>query len=81
MLKTRGHTETVETWTCRVITQDPEAMGDGTRLQRGDLVMTLIGSNGQGLFVPSFKKARRITCLAWSEEACYYRQVGHAPGT
>jgi hypothetical protein len=56
VLKTRGHTETVETWTCRVITQDPEAMGDGTRLQRGDLVMTLIGSNGQGLFVRHLRK-------------------------
>ncbi|MBK9999407.1 MAG: hypothetical protein IPO99_20305 [Nitrospira sp.] len=40
VLKTRGHTGDGGNLTCRVITQDPEAMGDGTRLQRGDLVMT-----------------------------------------
>ena len=56
VLKAKEHDETVETWSCRVITQDPEAMGDGTTLQRGDLVMTLIGSNGQGLFVRHLRK-------------------------
>lgn len=56
VLKTRGHAETVETWTCRVITHDGEAMGDGPTLQRGDLVMTLIGSSGQGLFIRHLRK-------------------------
>ena len=56
VLKTKEHDETVETWSCRVITKDPEGMGDPTMLQRGDLVMTLMGSHGQGLFVRHLRK-------------------------
>ncbi len=57
VLKTKGHNEVVETWSCTVVTQDREAMGDGTDLQRGDLVMTLMGSNGQALFVRYLRKS------------------------
>ncbi|MBP8116957.1 MAG: hypothetical protein KAY09_04420 [Nitrospira sp.] len=56
VLKARAQDETVETWTCRVITQDPAARGEGPTLQRGDLVMTLTGSHGQGLFVRHLRK-------------------------
>lgn len=56
VLKTRGHEEAVETWSCTVVTQDREARGGGTALQRGDLVMTLLGSNGQALFVRHLRK-------------------------
>lgn len=56
VLKSKAHDETVETWTCKVITEDPEGMGDQPMLQRGDLVMTLMGSHGQGLFVRHLRK-------------------------
>jgi hypothetical protein len=56
VLKTKEHDETVETWSCRVITKDPEGTGDQIMPQRGDLVMTLMGSHGQGLFVRHLRK-------------------------
>ena len=56
LLKAKAHDETVETWACKVITQQAEAMADGTVLQRGDLVMTLMGSTGQALFVRHLRK-------------------------
>lgn len=56
VLRAKAQDETVETWTCRVITQDPAARGDGATLQRGDLIMTLTGSHGQGLFVRHLRK-------------------------
>lgn len=56
VLKSKAHDETVETWTCKVITEDPEGMGAQSMLQRGDLVMTLMGSHGQGLFVRHLRK-------------------------
>ena len=57
VIKTKGQNEAVETWSCRLITQDSKAMGDTTALQRGDLVMTLMGSNGQALFVRHLRKS------------------------
>ena len=56
VLKAKAHDETVETWACRVITQRAEAMAEGTVLQRGDVVMTLMGSAGQALFVRHLRK-------------------------
>lgn len=56
VLKAKEDGETVETWTCRVITKNPEGREDQTTLQQGDLVMTLMGSHGQGLFVRHLRK-------------------------
>ncbi|MDR4478575.1 MAG: hypothetical protein R3B37_02330 [Nitrospira sp.] len=56
LLKARGGEETLETWSCSVVTQDREARGDAGALRRGDLVMTLMGSEGQALFVRHLRK-------------------------
>jgi len=57
VLKTSGHDEAVETWACRVVTKDSEEPTRGPSMQRGDLVMTLLGANGQALFVRHLRKA------------------------
>lgn len=57
VLKANGRDEAVETWTCRVVTQDHEEPGRRTFMQRGDLVMTLLGTGGQALFVRHLRKA------------------------
>lgn len=57
VLKANGHDEVVETWACRVVTQDYEERKRGPSMQPGDLVMTLLGANGQVLFVRHLRKA------------------------
>lgn len=55
-LMTRGRVKPVETWVCEVVMEgrpmDEQAGAQG----RGDLVMTLIGSEGQPLFVRHLRK-------------------------
>lgn len=57
ILKMKGHDEPVETWSCKVVTQDHETVGRGSAMQRGDLVMTLLGTGGQALFVRHLRKS------------------------
>ena len=57
ILKTRGHDEPVETWSCEVVTQDHAAAGRGSAMQHGDLILTLLGSGGQPLFVRHLRKS------------------------
>ena len=57
ILKTKGHDEPVETWSCEVVTQDHETVGRGSAMQRGDLIMTLLGTGGQPLFVRHLRKS------------------------
>lgn len=56
VLKTGGHDAAVEIWSCSVVTRDREARGGGSDLRRGDLLMTLLGRNGQALFVRQLRK-------------------------
>ncbi len=56
VLKTKGQDEAVEVWSCSVVGQDSQAKNDGTALRRGDVVMTLLGSHGQALFVRHLRK-------------------------
>ena len=55
-LRTRGHDEPVETWVCEVMTQDRPMSEQGIARKRGDLIMTLIGSERQPLFVRHLRK-------------------------
>jgi len=57
VLKARGHEEPVETWTCQVVTQGHVTGGGGSTMQRGDLIMTLRGADGQPLFVRHLRKS------------------------
>lgn len=57
VLTTKGQEAVVEVWSCSVIGQDSRVKGDGTDLRRGDLVMTLLGSHGQALFVRHLRKS------------------------
>ena len=56
VLKTKGQDAAVEVWSCSVVGHDSRAKNDGTALRRGDLVMTLLGSHGQALFVRHLRK-------------------------
>lgn len=56
VIRTKGRGEPIETWSCRVVTQDHAAPGGESILQTGDLVMTLLGSEGQALFVRQLRK-------------------------
>lgn len=56
VLKTKGQDAAVEVWSCSVVGQDSRAKNDGTALLRGDVVMTLLGSHGQALFVRHLRK-------------------------
>ena len=56
VLKSSGH-RPLETWTCEVVTQD-NVTGEGEHaLQRGDLIMTLLGSGGEPLFLRHLRKS------------------------
>jgi hypothetical protein len=55
-LKTRGRDAPVETWICEVVTQGYPISEEGNARERGDLIMTLIGSGGQPLFVRHLRK-------------------------
>lgn len=57
LLKTKGLDKPVERWSCEVVMQDRESMGLGRVLQRGDLIMTLLGTGGQPLFVRHLRKS------------------------
>ena len=57
VLKTKGQDAVVEVWSCSVVGQDSRAPIGGTALRRGDLVMTLLGSQGQVLFVRHLRKS------------------------
>ena len=56
VLKAKGQAAVVEVWSCSVVGEDSRAKIDGTALRRGDLVMTLLGSHGQTLFVRHLRK-------------------------
>ncbi len=56
VLKTEGRGEVREIWSCSVVTRDREAWEGGSDLQRGDVLMTLLGRNGQALFVRHLRK-------------------------
>jgi len=57
LLKSRGEGAVVEMWSCSVVGQDSRAKDDTTALRRGDLVMTLLGSHGQVLFMRHLRKS------------------------
>ena len=57
LLKSRSQDAVVEVWSCSVVGQESRAKDDGTALRRGDLVMTLLGSHGQALFVRHLRKS------------------------
>ncbi|MBA2487328.1 MAG: hypothetical protein H0V35_14795 [Nitrospira sp.] len=57
ILKSKGHDESLETWSCKVVTQDHEAEERGSAMRHGDLVMTLQGTGGQTLFVRHLRKS------------------------
>ncbi|MGC3974001.1 MAG: hypothetical protein QM771_06410 [Nitrospira sp.] len=63
VLKTKGQDAAVEVWSCSVVGQDSRAKSDGNALRRGDLVMTLLGSHGQALFVRHSEKNPGVTDL------------------
>ncbi|MBA5870806.1 MAG: hypothetical protein GDA68_12540 [Nitrospira sp. CR2.1] len=56
ILKTKGQEAVVEVWSCSVVGQDSRAKDEHSALRRGDLVMTLLGSHGQALFVRQLRK-------------------------
>ncbi|MBS0169649.1 MAG: hypothetical protein JSR62_04790 [Nitrospira sp.] len=56
VLKTKGQDAAVEVWSCSVVGQDSQAKNDGIALRLGDVVMTLLGSHGQALFVRHLRK-------------------------
>jgi hypothetical protein len=55
-LITRGHVNSVETWACEVVTQGRPMNEQAGAEGRGNLIMTLIGSEGQPLFVRHLRK-------------------------
>lgn len=57
VLKARGRDEPVETWSCEMVTQGHVTAGEGRAVQRGDLIMTLLGSEGQALFVRHLRRS------------------------
>lgn len=57
VLKTKEQGAVVEVWSCSVVGHDPRAKDDRTALRRGDVVMTLLGSHGQPLFVRHLRKS------------------------
>lgn len=57
VLRTKGQEAVVEVWSCSVVGQDSRAKDEHTALRRGDLVMTLLGSHGQALFVRHLRKS------------------------
>lgn len=57
VLKTKERGAVVEVWSCSVVAQDSRAKDDGTAPRRGDVVMTLLGSHGQALFVRHLRKS------------------------
>lgn len=57
VLKTKGQDAVVEVWSCSVVGQDLRAKDDAIALRRGDLVLTLLGSHGQALFVRHLRKS------------------------
>ena len=76
ILKTKGREGTVETWSCTVVIQGREMAGGGSALQSGDLVMTLLGSDGQALFVRHLRKSVGRPALHWiSRRGTTARQV------
>jgi hypothetical protein len=56
ILNTKGHDKPVEAWSCELVTRSRVTMESGSGLQRGDLIMTLLGSGGQPLFVRHLRK-------------------------
>ncbi len=57
LLKTKEQGQAVERWSCEIVTQDRKDPGLGSALQRGDLIMTLVGTGGQPLFVRHLRKS------------------------
>jgi hypothetical protein len=57
VLKKNGPDQTVENWTCKVVTQDHEEGGGRISVKRGDVWLTLRGAEGQTLFVRHLRKA------------------------
>ena len=56
VLTARGRHEPVETWSCEMVTRSRETVERESDLQRGDLIMTLVGSGGRPLFVRHLRK-------------------------
>lgn len=56
ILKTKGQEAAVEVWSCSVVWQESRAKDEHSALRRGDLVMTLLGKQGQALFVRQLRK-------------------------
>ena len=56
VLKTKEQDAVVEVWSCSVVGQNSRTKDDRTALRPGDVVMTLLGSHGQTLFVRHLRK-------------------------
>ncbi len=56
VLKAKGAPDATESWHCVAMTQDRTDEVHETVLRRGDLVMTLIGPNGQPVLVRQLRK-------------------------
>lgn len=57
VLTAKGHAEAREIWACSVVTRKNQMSGSESDLQRGDLLMTLLGSDGQPLFMRHLRKS------------------------
>ncbi len=57
ILKATGHDEPKEIWSCQIATRDFERDAHRTAVRRGDLLMTLLGSEGKALFVRQLRKS------------------------
>jgi hypothetical protein len=56
-VRAKGAAAAAETWHCVAITQDRNDEEHQVFMKRGDLVMTLVGKNGQPLFVRQLRKS------------------------
>jgi hypothetical protein len=57
VLTVRGRDEPIETWSCEIVTRGHLTAEGGSAVQRGDLIMTLLGSGGQALFVRHLRRS------------------------
>lgn len=55
-LKAKGMPTAAETWHCVAITEDRNDVQRRVTMKRGDLVMTLVGQNGQPVFIRQLRK-------------------------
>ena len=57
ILKAKGHDEPKEIWSCQIATRNFERAARRSAVRRGDLLMTLLGSEGKALFARQLRKS------------------------